>query len=292
MTASAILVRSAVLERLTRRFARAPWATLAEIAARAGYAARGAVYVSIGAIALLASAGLTPKAEGALGALDALGRWPAGIALLWLTGLGLYGFAGWRALQALFDADRLGRAPKALASRAGQAVSGLVYGGLAISVFGLLDAIEDLHEADDQARTREAVARALDLPAGDWLVIAIGLFILAAGVGSMVRAFVGHFGRTLKCDPDTRQWAGVLARAGYFARGLAFLPAGLFTLRAGWHARAAEARGIGGALEVLKDQPFGEVALALVALGLVAFGVFAFMEAWHRPIRTGEAIPA
>jgi hypothetical protein len=292
MTVLATLRRSAVVERLRRRFARAPWATLAEIAARGGYVARGSVYVSIGAIALLASAGLTPRAEGALGALDAWGQWPLGIALLWLTGLGLYGFAGWRALQALFDADRLGKTPKALASRVGQAISGLVYGSLAVAVFGLLDAIEDLHEADDQARTRAAVDQALNLPGGEALVIAVGLFILGAGGGSMVRAVVGHFGRTLKGDAETRRWAGVLARSGYFARGLAFLPAGVFMLQAGWHARATEARGVGGALEAFKNQPFGEIALALVALGFVAFGLFAFMEAWRRPIRTGEAIKA
>jgi hypothetical protein len=290
MSALSVLPRPRGFARLSRRFAAAPWSTLAELAARAGYAARGAVYVSIGFIALLASAGLTPKAQGALGALYAWGQWPAGIALLWLIGTGLYGFAGWRALQALFDADQLGREPKALFTRAGQAISGLVYGGLAISVFGLLDAIEDLHEADDQAATSAAVAQALDLPAGGLLVIGVGLFILGAGLGSMIRAVVGHFGRTLTGGDETRRWAGVLARSGYFARGLAFLPAGFFTVRAGWHARASEARGVGGALEAMKGQPFGEMALALVALGFIAFGLFAFMEALRRPIDPGQAL--
>lgn len=292
MAMLAFLDRSPVLSRLRSHFARWPWATLVELAARAGYVARGAVYVSIGGIALLAAAGLAPRAEGALGALDAWGQWPAGIALLWLMGLGLYGFAGWRALQAIFDVDRKGKSPTALAGRLGQAVSGLVYGGLAVSVFGLLDAIEDLHEADDQAKTRAAVAQALELPGGEMGVMIAGLFILGVGAGSMIRAVFGHFGRKLDCDAETARWAGVTARVGYFGRGLAFLPAGLFTFRAGWHARAAEARGLGGALDTLKDQPFGEIALALLALGLVAFGLYAFLEAWNRPMRTEQTIDA
>jgi hypothetical protein len=125
-----------------------------------------------------------------------------------MIGLGLYGFAGWRGLQAVFDVDRRGRSLKALANRAGQAISGLTYLALAISVFGLLDAIEDLHEVDDQAATREAVTKALELPFGDLLVVGTGLFILAAGVGSIARAVFDHFGRSLDCRPETRAWAG------------------------------------------------------------------------------------
>ena len=187
--------RPRLIERLRWRFSQAPWAALAEIAARTGYVARGSVYISIGVVAVLAAAGLTPKAQGALGALAAWGAWPPAVALIWLIGLGLYGFAGWRALQALLDADTLGRTPKALAARAGQAVSGLVYGALAVSVFGFLDAIEDLHEADDQAKTAAFIAQLLALPAGEWLVMAAGAFILAAGIGNAIRALFGHFVR-------------------------------------------------------------------------------------------------
>lgn len=284
----AALELSAPIDRLRRRFGHAPWTALAEAAARAGYAARGAVYLSIGAIALLAALDLWPRAEGALGAMEAWGRWPAGLVLLWLVGLGLYGFAGWRALQSLFDADRLGTRPRALISRAGQAISGVTYAGLAVAVFGLIDAIEDLHEADDQAATRAAVETALAMPLGGLLVIALGLFVLGAGVGSFVRAFVDHFGRGLDCERETRTWAGALARFGYAARGVALAPAGVLLVNAGLHARASEARGLEGALNLLAKGPFGEVVLALTALGLLAFGAFAMVEGWARRIRVPE----
>lgn len=276
--------------RFVRRLGDAPWAAVAELSARAGYVARGVVYVSVGAIAFLAAVGLTPEPKGAVGALEAWGDWPAGVALLWLTGLGLYAFAGWRALQAVFDADRQGLSWKAVGSRAGQAVSGALYAALAVSLFGLLDAIEDLREADDQAATRAAIEAALDLPHGDWLVDAAGLFVLAAGAGNILRAAFDHFCRDLDCPHDARWWAGVLARAGYFARGVAFLPAGALLLNAGLHARAEEATGVGGALAAIADQPFGHPILGLLALGLVAFGLFAFVEARFRPIRAPKAL--
>lgn len=283
------LTLGAPIERLRRRFAKRPLAAIVEAAARAGYLARGAVYLSIGAMAVLAALNVTPRAQGAIGAMEAWGRWPVGLILLWIVGLGLYGFAGWRGLQSIFDADRCGRTPGGLVTRAGQAISGITYAGLAISVFGLVDAIEDLQEADDQAATHAAVAAALDLPMGGLVVIAMGLFILAAGVGSVARAFVDHFGRGLDCAVSTRAWAGTVARIGYAGRGAALLPAGAALTGAGLHARASEARGLGGALEALSGLPFGGWALGLIGLGLIAFGVYAAIEGWLRPIRMPRA---
>lgn len=272
------------LDRLLRRFDRTPWAALAEAAARAGYVARGVVYLSIGVIGLLAAFDVAPRAEGALGAMEAWGRWPAGLVLLWLVGLGLYGFAGWRALQSLLDADRCGTSPKGLATRIGQAISGLTYASLAIAVFGLVDAIEDLQEADDQAATRAVVAQALEAPFGDLAVTAAGLFVLGAGLGSIARAFFDHFGRGLDCRHRAQAWAGGIGRVGYAGRGAALLPAGFLLTRAGLETRAADARGLGGALETLAQAPLGEVILALMALGLLAFGVFAILEGALRPM--------
>jgi len=278
-----------VLARLKHRFATSPWGAAAEMAARMGYMARGTVYLSIGAIALLAAIGVAPHPRGALGALEAWAHWRVGVLLLWFTGIGLWGFAGWRALQSLLDADQQGRSLKALGSRAGQALSGLIYGGMAASIFDLIDALHDIRHEGEQAKTRETVAAVMAWPFGTTLVIALGLFIVACGLGNATRAVVDNFGSTLKCEAKTAAWAGRLARVGYFGRGVAMLPVGFFMIAAGWHARATEARGVGGALWSLHSQLLGDLMLSLVALGLVAFGAFAFVEAWHRPIRPEAA---
>jgi hypothetical protein len=274
-----------IIRRLRRRFAVAPWSATAEMAARLGYLARGMVYLSIGLIALLAVAGVAPHTSGALSALEAWSRWPLGNGLLWLTGLGLYGFAGWRVLQAVFDADRQGRSAKAWGSRAGQAVSGLIYGALAVSVFDLIDALHDLRHVGEQAETRATVAAVMAWPLGSKVVMAAGLFILACGIGNAIRAFVDDFGSTLRCDPKTRVVACRLARIGYFGRGIAMLPAGFYMLIAGWDERAIEARSVGSALWTLHALALGDLVLTLIGVGVTAFGAFAFVEAWYRPIR-------
>ena len=80
-------------------------------------------------------------------------------------------------------------------------------------------------------------------------MLRLGVFIAGPGIGNMVRAVFGHFARGLKCDARTAAWAGALARVGYFGRGVAMLPAGVFMLAAGWHARASEAKSLGGVLQ-------------------------------------------
>ncbi len=278
-------VRPTAWRRAVLRLRAAPWTTLVEMACRAGYVARGAVYLSIGLCAWLAALRLTPHARGSIGALEAWAQWPFGVAMIGLAMVGLFAFMGWRVLQAVFDADRQGRSLKAWLSRGGQMVSGLVYGGLALSLFGLLETFDELREVDEQARTREMVASVLAWPGGGLAVMAAGLFVLAAGVGNMVQAMSPRFAQRLDCDGETRRQAGWIGRLGYLARGAAFLPAGAFVLQAGLHARANEATGLGGALDALESLPFGRPVMACVALGLMAFGVYALFEARFRPMR-------
>ena len=47
-----------------------------------------------------------------------------------------------------------------------------------------------------------------------------------------------------------------------------------------------EARGLGGALQSLAQQPYGPWLLAIVALGLVAHGVYNFILSQYRRIET------
>lgn len=258
----------------------APIGAFLELAPRLGYVARGAVYFSIGAVALLAALDLAPSASGPTGAMQAWAKWPAGMALIWLAGAGLAAFAVWRGMQAVFDADRHGTSPHALAVRGGQAISGLVHAALAFSAFELIDGLEDMGEDAEAVAAARAV---LAWPGGDWLLIGVGGFVLTVGLANVIQGLAYDFTRRLDCSPAVCRWALPLGRAGYIGRGVAFAPLGFFTCRAGLEARAGEVRSLGGALQTLEAQPFGEAVLALTALGLAAFGLFALVEArWRR----------
>lgn len=259
-------------------------------AARIGYAARGAVYLGLGVIALLAALDLTPRAKGARGVLETWAAWPLGNLLIALIASGLIGFALWRGVQAIFDADRHGTTLKGWTIRAGQALSGLVYGGLAWSALEVLDIFEDVGEVDETQDAHQYAETILSLPSGDRLLILAGLVVLAFGIGNVVQGFMQDFAKRLSCDEDTCARVVPLAKIGYAARGLATLPLGGFLVVAGLEVRASEARSWGDALQVVEQQPAGAAILALVALGLVAFGLFGFVEALSRRIQPPDSL--
>ena len=216
---------------------------------RFGYVARGFVYVGVGALALVTALGLAPKSRCVMAAMEAWSTWPLGMVLLGVIGRGLYSFAGWRVLQSVFDADRQGRTPKAIAARVGQAISGAIYGALGYSVFELIDALGDLHQIDDEAKTRAAFGSLLALPGGEYLVIATGLFFIACGLGNIAQAVMRDFCQRLDCSHGMGRTAALLGKVGYLARGLVFIPVGGFLVLAGLHARSREAKGTAAALD-------------------------------------------
>ena len=265
-------------------------ATLLEGAARIGYGARGFVYLSAGALTLLAATDRIGEAVGTSGAAGWLAEQPFGKVWLVLLGLGLWAFVGWRVLQAVFDADHEGADLKGWTTRAGQAVSGLFYGVLASGVFEYLDEFAEATDAssaqaESVAENQEKAAALLALPFGEALLIVAGLTVLGVGVGNIVRAFRDDFDDALACPKAFCGTATALARAGYAARGFAYLPLGVFVVLAGLHARSGEVTTTAAALDALEAQPGGSVILGLTAAGLMAFGAFAFVEARWRRIR-------
>ncbi|WP_458094367.1 DUF1206 domain-containing protein [Roseomonas sp. WA12] len=253
-----------------------------ELLARGGYAARGFVSLLIGFLALLAAIGQGGEVTGSKGALQTIFSQPSGAVLLAVVALGLFGFALWRALQSLLDADGLGRSWKAIATRAGQLVSAIVYVGL--GTFALSLVAGTASGGEEEQATRDWTRWLLGQPLGRWLVSAVGLAVLGASLGMAAKAWTASFRKHLSCMPKVASWIIPLGRAGYAARAAVFLIIGGFLIAAAWQSDASEARGLGGALLALQEQPFGRVLFGFVALGLMAFGAFEFAEAAYRRI--------
>jgi hypothetical protein len=259
---------------------------LLETSARFGYGPRGLVYCLVGGLALLAAVGSGGQTGGSRSALGTLIQQPFGRVVLAAAALGLFAFAAWRFIEAVTDADGRGNSGKGLAIRAAHVLSGLVYAGLAVSTVGL--ALGSGGGGGEDQAARDWTGWLMAKPLGAWLVGAVGLGVIGAGLAFLKKGWNGDVTRYLSLEGDTRRWAVPLGRLGYGARGVVFAMIGVFVVLAAMHGNSSEVKGLGGALETLQAQPFGWVLLAITALGLFAFGVFGLVQARYRRIEAPD----
>ncbi|WP_372425960.1 DUF1206 domain-containing protein [Salinarimonas chemoclinalis] len=258
-----------------------------ETTARVGYAARGIVYMLVGGLALMAAVGAGGDTGGSRDALASLLDEPYGKVLLAVIALGLLAFAVWREVAAVSDADHRGSSGKGLAIRGAHVISGFAYLSLAVYAAGLAfgwatGGGSGGGSGDEGAQGWSAWL--LAQPFGRWLLGLVGLVVAGVGIGFLGRAWKGDVTKHLRYAPEQRGWVVPLGRAGFAARGVVFLIIGGFLVLAGWQAQSSEARGLGGALRTLQEQPYGWVLLGLVAAGLFAFGAFGVVQAVYRHI--------
>ena len=261
-----------------------PWM---ERLARLGYATEGTMYTLIGLLAARVAFGTGSHATGQRGALEIVARSPFGGILVGLIALGFLGYALWRSVQAIADPDGEGTDLKALGKRLGYGVSALVYAALAISAVGLIlgSASQGNGTPDDWT------ALLLSWPLGRVFVVCVGIAVACVGLRELYQAYKARFLKYLKLEgmgEGVRKWTERWGRLGIAARGLVFGVVGTFLIRAALEHDPQEARGLGGALQTLAQQPFGPWLLGAVALGLIAYGLFMLSVARYRHIETGE----
>ncbi|GEP12438.1 DUF1206 domain-containing protein [Methylobacterium gnaphalii] len=258
-----------------------------EMLARAGYGARGIVYCLVGGLAVLAAVGAGGQAGGNKSALATLLNQPFGRLWLGLIAVGLVGFALWRIIEGTTDADRRGSSAKALAQRAGHIISGIVYGGLALTAAQL--ALGKRGGSGDDNAIHDWTAWLLSKPLGQWLTGLIGLLVIGVGVTFLRKGWKGDVLERLTLPTEVRRWAVPMGRLGFAARGVVFGLVGAFLILAAVHSSSAEVKGLGGALQMLREQTYGWVLLAVTAAGLFAFGVFGLVQARYRHIDAPDA---
>jgi Domain of Unknown Function (DUF1206) len=259
-----------------------PWM---ERLARLGYATEGAVYSLIGLLAAGAAFGTGGRATGQHGALKIVAESPFGGVLLGLVSLGFLGYALWRGIQAVADPDKEGTDVKALGKRVGYGASALIYAGLAFSAVGLIfgSASSEGGAPDDWT------ALLLSWPLGRVLVVGVGIVVIGVGLREFYQAYKARFLEHLKLGEmgeRVNNWTERWGRLGIAARGIVFGVVGTFLIRAALQYDPQEARGLGGALQTLAQQPFGPWLLGAVSLGLVAYGLFMLSVARYRHINT------
>lgn len=252
-----------------------PWI---ERLARFGYL----VYVLVGFLAVQAAIG-GGKTASQEGALSTVLRAPLGKVLLGLIVVGLLGYAMWRLIQGVRDPENEGKDARGIVKRADHVVNGLFHGALALSAGQLA-----LGGGGGSGSPDDLAAQLMSQPFGRWLILAAGAIIIVAGLYQFRKAYKADFRDEIKSgemSASRKRWTTRVGRVGYVARGVVFGVIGVFLALAALQTDPQQARGLGGALQTLAQQPFGPYVLGTVAAGLIAYGVFMFVMARYRRIR-------
>jgi len=242
---------------------------------RAGYIARGIVYLLLAYFAWTTGGG-----EATTTVMERLHRMPLGTPLLFLLAAGLFSYGLFRFYSAWVDLNGKGSDAKGLFGRTGPLLSGLAH--FLLAAIAILIAADFSRGGDRQS---DMASGAMNMPGGWLLVAAAGLVGLAAGFGNFRKAWTCKFMENL--TPGTPQIARAAGRAGYAARGVVFGLIGwqILSLAIGWGDREL---GMEAALQQLRERDW---LFPMVAVGLGAFGLFSLIMAGYSRIR-GDAPPA
>lgn len=255
--------------------------TKMEWLARAGYSARGLVYVLVGLMALLGSlGGGSPDSKSAL---QMILSQPLGRVWLAIIAIALVGFILWRLMQGLANADHHAHDVKGYVVRAGLLVSAFTYGSLAL--FAARHALSMGSGGSSGDGSRGWTAWLMQQPFGRYLVGIVALCILGAGVAHIVKGVTRRYHRYLSFDAKEHPSLDVFCVYGLVAKGCVFLIIGVFFFYAALTVDPDQAGSMADALTWVRQLPFGAALYIVMGLGLISFGVYSLIQARYRHVR-------
>jgi len=248
-------------------------------AVRGGLVGYGLVHLLVAFVALRLVVKAHAGAATSQGALAQLGDDTLGRATLAAMAVGFAALALWQLVAAVVgyrDRDGL---PRHL-MRVGAAGRVATYGYLTFACAGFALQGDAARSGSPQSRTSQLMS----LPAGPWIVAAIGLGAAVTGVALGVFGWRKGFLEQLDEQARTQDrrvpivWIG---RIGYLAKGLAFVVIGVLLGWAAWTQDPQKSGGLDQALRTLLGGPLGTVAIVVIGVGIGCFGLYLFARAWH-----------
>ena len=250
-----------------------------ELGARAGLVSRGLLWLTIGLLAARIALGGGGKADKG-GALAALRDQPLGEVLLVLLALGFAAHAVFRLLEGTVGRLDEEEGAKRLRKRAWSLCKVVVYGFFAASTVRFL--VSGGGTSED---AKKPTARVMELTGGRYLVAAVGLGIVVAGLVMAWKGLTQDFTDDLHMPGGTmRTVVERTGQAGLTGRGLVYCLVGGFLLQAAVTFDPDKAKGLDASLKALADQPFGPVLLWFAVACLLAFAAWSFLEARYRDV--------
>ena len=255
---------------------------------RFGYMAKGVVYGMIGVLAALAAFGPGGDTTGTSGALQSIAEMPFGEVLLWVIGIGLIGYIVWDFIKAIKDPENEGTDAKGLIKRTGYFISGIIYANLA---FGAIKLASHTGNAGGGDSERTMSAKLMEHPFGVWLVGLVGAIIIGYGLyelfSGVKEKFMEKF-KTYEMNAKERKLARISGKVGLIARGVVLTMVGFFFIKTAYTHDANHSTGLGGALDEMASQPFGQFLLAMVAVGLILYGIYQIIRGRYQHMHFGN----
>jgi hypothetical protein len=260
---------------------RAEQSTWLEYAARAGLVAYGVVYLLLAWLAVQLALGDHSEDASPSGALRELAQQPFGRFLVWAVALGMLLLVVWRVIEAAFG-HREHEGSTRTWLRLGSAGKAVVY--VALCVIAVQVALGSGSSSSSKS-SRGTTAKVMDLPAGQWIVAAVGLGVIAYGVGVIVRhSWQEGFAEELETEGKLG-WSGAgyvwLGKVGHFAKGAVLMAVGALICYAGVTHEPQKSGGLDQALQKVLQQPFGPYLLFAVGIGIACYGLFSLAQARH-----------
>ena len=249
--------------------------------ARFGLASKGAVYLLMGTLSVLAAFGLSREKGDKEQAFKLIYDQPFGKVILVAIAVGLLGYVMLRTFQAIKDTENKGNDAKGILNRIGYGMSALLY--IAIGAYALKLVFGN--GGDEGGDSRQfVVSKILTYPAGEYIVGIAGLIGIGMGIYQIARGISGRFMKKVNLlnsnMKDAFKSAGTI---GYISRGIVLGIIGYFLIRAAYASNPEQAQGTRAAFDFLQNE-FGSLMMAVVALGLAGYGVFCFVKAKYQKI--------
>ena len=123
----------------------------------------------------------------------------------------------------------------------------------------------------------------MDWPAGQWIIAAVGLAVIAYGANHVRRGL--HREATPSTCPSegksgqTGKAYLMFGKIGYIGKGIAIAIVGGLILYGGITHDASKSGNLDQALHKVLTYPFGQLLLVIIAAGLICYGLFCFARA-------------